>query len=51
MAEPLTAAVADLLQAAESSATTPAAAGALAAARRRLEEPLRVAIAGKVKAG
>jgi hypothetical protein len=43
--------VAALLQAAEAAATSPAAAGALAAARRRLDEPLRVAIAGKVKAG
>jgi hypothetical protein len=43
--------VAALLQTAEAAATTPAAAGALAAARRRLDEPLRVAIAGKVKAG
>ncbi len=51
MAEPLTAAVADLLTAAESAATTRAAADTLAAARRRLAEPLRVAIAGKVKAG
>jgi hypothetical protein len=51
MAEPLTAAVADLLRAAEAAATTPDAAATLAAARRRLDEPLRVAIAGKLKAG
>jgi hypothetical protein len=51
VADALSAGVAALLQAAESAATTPAAAGALAAARRRLDEPLRVAIAGKVKAG
>jgi hypothetical protein len=49
--EGLGAGVAALLQAAEAAATTPAAAEALATTRRRLEEPLRVAIAGKVKAG
>jgi hypothetical protein len=51
MAETSGGGIAVLLQAAEAAATTPTAAGALAAARRRLEEPLRVAIAGKVKAG
>jgi hypothetical protein len=43
--------VAELLGTAERAATTTEAAAGLAEARRRLAGPLRVAIAGKVKAG
>lgn len=51
MAERLAADVAELLRAVEDAATTPEAAAILAGARRRLAGPLRLAIAGKVKAG
>ncbi len=51
MADSLTAAVDELLRSAEADATSGDAAQTLAEARRRLTEPLRVAIAGKVKAG
>jgi hypothetical protein len=51
VADALTAAVADLLRTAEADATSSASAQTLTDARRRLDEPLRVAIAGKVKAG
>ena len=43
--------VAELLRAAEARATTDEAAGTLRAAQERLAGPLRVAIAGKIKAG
>jgi hypothetical protein len=49
--EPLTREVAAVLEAALFAAVDPRAAAVLAAARRRLDEPLRVAIAGRVKAG
>ena len=49
--DPLTDGVTALLQAAETAARTPQAAATLADARRRLAQPLRVAVAGKVKAG
>ena len=51
MADPLITAVGDLLRTAETDATSVASAETLAEARRRLDEPLRLAIAGKVKAG
>jgi hypothetical protein len=51
MADRLTEATADLVAAAERAAVTPEAAAVLGEARSRLEGPLRVAIAGKVKAG
>ncbi len=53
MAEPdsLTDDVTALLHAAETAARTPQAAATLADARRRLAQPLRVAVAGKLKAG
>lgn len=47
----LTESVGALLTAARSSAVTPAAAAALTEAQERLTGPLRLAIAGKVKAG
>jgi hypothetical protein len=47
----LTQAISDLLVAGERAALTPDGAAALGDARTRLEGPLRVAIAGKVKAG
>ncbi|WP_448616958.1 dynamin family protein [Modestobacter sp. URMC 112] len=51
MAERLITEVDALLRAAEQAATTPDAAASLAEARSRLGGPLRLAIAGKVKAG
>ena len=51
MTDPLTSAVADLLAQARTAAATPDAAARLDEARTRLLGPLRVAIAGKVKAG
>lgn len=51
MPERLITDVAELLAAAEEAATTPAAAATLTEARSRLAGPLRLAIAGKVKAG
>ena len=49
--DPLTGDVAALLRSAEAAARTPQAAVTLADARARLTRPLRVAVAGKVKAG
>ena len=49
--DPLTDDVTALLHAAETAARTPHAAATLADARRRLAQPLRVAVAGKLKAG
>ncbi|HEX5810590.1 MAG TPA: dynamin family protein, partial [Pseudonocardia sp.] len=49
--DPLTDDVTALLHAAEAAARTEQAAATLADARRRLAQPLRVAVAGKLKAG
>ncbi|WP_426561236.1 dynamin family protein [Angustibacter sp. McL0619] len=51
MADDLTAQIADLLQDAADQATSPEAAATLRELRARLDGPLRVAIAGRVKAG
>src|SRR4051812_34280101 len=51
MDDPLTSAVGDLLRAAAAQATTPAAHADLTELSARLTGPLRVAIAGKIKAG
>ena len=51
MDDPLTASVADLLRAATAAATGPESAAQLVELSDRLGGPLRVAIAGKIKAG
>jgi hypothetical protein len=51
MPDPLTSTIGDLLRRAEGAAATASASSALKAARERMDGPLRLALAGKVKAG